>query len=460
MIPPITHEEALAVLRGRVDRGWLETLRSQPDGEALVQTLVDIAVEMDALDAQRASSLFVQHHSREVAPPASGPEYATTTVAITLRKQLRSVVPITMPAGTIVRTRVDGRAYRIDEALTFAPGEVGVSKSMTATALLPGYAGAVPPGEVVEFAPVANNISGIGTAIEIIPVGPRMALRFTTDTTRPHPFKAEHQGMLLQIVSVDDVAAQGNVGRVVSLDRMTPSTLYGDDAAPENGCAWGEPVDVYVDSRYSVWKLGAGEFEWRVVDWGEFFDVTNTTRVVGGREDILGELAIAKGQPRQPGEDDEMLRARLFRQPELPSPVGLLKKCIVALAPWGVQRGDIRIYELGEPAPSAQDPYAAQFPPSVGFVWDIHPYDAPDPMTSAGMLVRGGIPITTRDTGLAVRWSGVHRWVVIVRWDPPASMPEPLVKQLRALLFRTAKTAVQPGCVVQIYHPQQWSYPE
>lgn len=463
MKAPLTFEEALDLVRSRVERAWLEEVLADPDGRALVHIMADIAVALDAKDAADASSLFVVPSSGQVAPPASGPERATTTLAVSLRKQFKSSAPLLMPAGTRVQTP-DGHTYTLDLALSFKVGEVGVAKSVAATALLPGHPGVIPAGEITEFSPVANGISGIGTKIELVTIsGSTKALRFKTDTAIPHPFKSEMIGMLLEVVSVEDVTKAGDVGRVVGLVGMNPGgAAPGDPASPENAYAWTLPVNTTTDSRYSVWATGTFGYEWRIADWSEYFDVTNTSAVVGGRDDVLGELAVASGRPRQAGEEDEQIRARLSMAPVAPSPLGLLRKAITTLVPFGFGRLDVRVYEMSEPGPWSLDPYAYNFPAAMGFIGEMTCTDTATPDTPDGVASQSPVYATLSpffNPGLSLIEPGTARWVVVVRWDAPAGMSSDRVATIRRLLFAACKAAKQPGLIVQLYYLPEWSFP-
>lgn len=467
MKPALTSDEALEILRGRVDKGWLEQLLSDADGQALVMGLVDIFAEVDQLDAQVASSLFTSPHSLQVDQPASGAEKATTTLQVTLKKQVKSAVPLPLPAGTKVTTP-DGHVYLTDAPLSWGQGEVGVAKTVAATALLPGHPGAIPPGEITGFVDVARGLSGVGTKIElkVVTGGSFRSLRFRTDTALPHPFRDVVTGMLLEVTSADP-AGVANVGRVAPIAKVNDFLSPGveppySSTAPDGAFAWAEVVDASADARYSVWTLGTFGFEWRIIPWDELFTVTNTTAVTGGREAMLDELAQGRGRPRQPGEEDEPLRARLAAAPEPPSPLGVLRKSIRALVPYGFGRLDVRVYELGLDVPEDTDPYAYNFPAACGMISDLHCSDmstvgTPDGMASADPSYASLSPFF--NPGLALCEGGAQRWTVIVRWEPPGGMPADTTAKIRRLLYAAAKRAAQPGCIVQLYYPNQWSYP-
>jgi hypothetical protein len=464
VIAPLTLTDALAIVRGRVEKGWLEELLSDPDGVALLSALCDQYVALDAQDAQDASSLFVATHSAQVDLPAQGPSYATTTLAVTLRKPPKGASPLSLPDGTRVQT-ADGHVYLTGSALTFAPGELGLPKTVSATALLPGHPGAIPPGEITQFTPVANGISGVGLAVNLVVVsGTQKALRFTTDTTKPHPFKTPMIGLLLEVTSVATLAAAPDLGQTVQITAMNNGSgaSPSDASSPENAYAWSATVDTATDARYAGWYTGAFGYEWRLVDWGEYLGVTNTTAVSGGRGDVIGEIARARGRPRQTGEDDEQLRGRLLRAPDPPSPIGLLRKAIVALVPYGFGRLDVRVYEMGEPPPDATvDPYWFNFPAAGGFIADLHVADMDDPNTPDAMASYDenyNLLASFVNPGLALVEGGATTFDVVVRWTAPGSMLAATAATIRRLLYFACKLGSAPGTVVNLYEITQWGY--
>lgn len=461
MIAPLTFEGWLTLIAGRVDAGWLAELRSTPEGEAMLGMVIDTFLAVDQADAARASSLFFVGHSRQVAPPASGAQYATLTLSITLRRSLKTTRPIQLPAGSPVQTP-DGHIFLTDSALTWGLGEVGVAKTTTATATLPGRK-TIPPGEVTQFVSVVEGLSGIGTNVTKLPLFTQpKRLRLTTNLTIPHAFRPELVGSYVELTEVGS-GGEANEGRVLQVDRV------GDDADPDvpalpgdNRYAWGEATTTTADHWMTPWVVGTFAFTWRAVGWGELFAVTNTTAAEGGADAILDEIAQGRGRPRQPGEDDEQVRARLARTNNPPTPLGALRAAITALAPWGFGRLDVRIYEMGEPGPDEDvDPYAYNFPASLGFIGDLHCTDMSTPDTPDGMASQSPT-YTTLDPffnpGLALVEQGTTRWLAIVRWDAPGSMSSDTVAAVRRLLFRALKDAKPGGCLVQLYHLPQWSF--
>lgn len=460
MTAPLTSSDALALLSGRVEQAWLDELRSTPDGEALLQLALDALVAVDEGDAERASQLWLVPHSQQAGPPASGPTYATLTLRVTLRRTLKTSRPITLPAGTAVQTP-DGHTFLTDSALTWGLGEVGVSKTVTATAALPGRL-QIPPGELRAFAPVTEGLSGVGTAVGLLPVlaAQPKRLRLTTNTAIPHAFRSVLVG---SYVEISGCSVSANEGRALRIDAVNSAGIV--DTAPlagDNTYAWGEASDTTVDFWMTPWALGAQSFAWRAVPWAELFAVENTTAASGGSLALLDELATSVRRPRQTAEGDELLRARLASRSEPPSPLGLLRAAVRTLVGWGFGRLDVRVYELGEPAPDAGDLYAFNFPAALGFVSDLHCTDMPSPETPDGMVSvdPNYAPLSPFfNPGLALLEPGAARWLVVVRWDPPGSMAGGAVATVRRLLFAALQAAKQGGCVVQLYFPEQWSFP-
>jgi len=461
MLPGISRDDAIAVLYAHNPKGYLDELRSTPEGTAVFEAIVDMAVRIDAQNADQASALRVLPASHQVAAPASGAEYATTTLAVTMRRPLKQ--PITIPAGSRGQSP-DGHVFVLDGPLSWGVAEVGVTKTVTATALVAGYPGFLPPGSITEWTPIAKGITGVGTQIAISPgIGQPRHLRFTTDTAQPHPFKATLTGLYV-VVESGDLACAPNFGRMMQIARVNDADPWSSAVTPEGRYARSAEVDTTVDASLSAWTLGSFGFQWRALDWSDLgLTVTNTTEVVGGRLAVLDEIAIARGRPREAGEGDEGVRRRLTLAPQRPSPIGLLRKCILSIGPYGFFRLDLRIYEMGEPAPASVtvDPYAPNFPAAMGFIADLHCCSMTTPETPDGVASRDPDYVALSpffNPGLALV-EGPRPWTAIVRWDPPSGMGGPQVAAIRKTLFAAARQARQPGCLVQLYFPQQWSFP-
>lgn len=460
MTAPLTSSSALALLSGRVEQAWLDELRSTPDGEALLQLALDALIAVDQGDAERAAQLWLVPHSPQAAPPASAPSYATLTLRVTLRRTLKTTRPLTLPAGTAVQTP-DGHTFLTDSALSWGVGEVGVSKTVTATAVLPGQL-QIPPGELTAFSQVTEGLSGVGTAVSLLPVlaAQPKRLRLTTNTAIPHAFRTALVG---SYVELSGCSISANEGRALQIDAVNSAGIVDTAALPgDNTYAWGEASDTTSDFWMAPWAQGSQAFSWRAVPWDELFAVENTTAASGGSLGLLDELAAEVRRPRQTDEGDELLRARLAQRGETPSPLGLLRAAIRTLVAWGFGRLDVRVYELGEPAPDSVDPYAFNFPAALGFISDLHTTDMPSPETPDGMASVDPDYASLSpffNPGLALLEPGAARWIVVVRWEPPGSMAAPAIATVRRILFAALQVAKQGGCIVQLYSPEQWSYP-
>lgn len=458
---PLTPVEARALLEARVDRGWLEEVESTAEGRALVAVAVALVVAADQADAVRAGSLAVRAHSQAAAPPAGGALYATTTLRLRLRRPLRTPTPLRLLAGTVVMTR-DGHRVATDTDLVWAPGEVGVARTTGATALLPGQSFVIPPGEVDRFAPVLEGLSGAGSAVALVDTAaPVRAIRLRTSLVQPHPFRRELLGRVVEL-SEGAGALAANDGRQLQLVTLNNGADVANPAGPENEYAWALPLNTTLNASYATWATGAGSYLWRLVPWDELLEVENTTDVTGGREPVLDELARGRGRPRQPDEGDEAVRGRLLRPASPPTPLGVLRALLAAVAPYGVRRGDLRIYELGQTAPDAEDPYAANFPAAAGFIGDLHTTDMASPETPEAMAARapdGSTLASYVSPGLALVPLDAVRPDVVIRWDPPAGMPAATVAEVRRLLMTATHGARPPGVIAQLYHPPAWRYP-
>ncbi len=462
MLRGITATELVeTVLRPRVSRAWLDELLSTPEGYATLYGAADAFAALDECDASDFSSFFVQASSLQVGLPATGAQYATTTLSITRRRPGGNV---TIPAGTRVRTS-DGHVFLTDSALSWAGPEVA-SKTVTATALLTGFPGIIPRGEINAFDPIARGITGAGVQIQVAQhtgASQPRSLWIRTDLTKPHPFEARHIGLYLEILEVEDFAAQGNVGRIEQISRMNAGSFYAQSSQPENAVVWTPGVNTTTDARYSVWYLGTYGFTWTIRDWNELgFDVTNSEPVVGGRPAMLDELAFSRGRPRYVDEGDDALARRLSRPSESPSPLGVLRKSTAALNPFGFGRHELRIYEMGEPGASSINPYEENFPTAMGFIGDLHSTDMESPETPDGMASQSPTYTTLApffNPGLALLEVGSTPWTVIVRCAVLDILPADNAAEARVQLFSAAKNAAQPGCLLELYETDQWSYP-
>lgn len=458
----LTFAEALELLAGRVDGGWLAELRSTPDGEALLGLYVDALIAADQEDAERAGQLWLVAHSAQETDPASGPTYATLTLAVTLRRTLKTTRPIILPAGVAVTTP-DGHAFLTDSALTWGVGEVGTTKTVSATAVLPGRRH-IPPGELTAFRETTDGLSGVGLAVALLPGGGTQpkALRLQTDTAIPHAFRVELLGSYVELSTVL-APGEANEGRALRIAAVNDGTSFAEPAdAGDNEYAWGEQSDTTTDAWMTPWATGTFGFSWRAIPWGELFAVENTTAAIGGSLGLLDELGEQVGRPRQAGEEDAPMRDRLAQRHERPSPLGALRAAIRTLAPWGFGRLDLRIYELGAHAPDSVDPYQANFPAALGFISDLHSTDMSTPETPDGMASQDPDYVTLDpffNPGLALLEPGTLRWAAIVRWDPPGTLSADTIALVRRLLFAAVNAAKPAGCLVQLYHLPSWSYP-
>lgn len=469
MTPIATVDDLLALLRTRVDRAWLEAFIGTPDGEAWLLGLLDMWAAVDSRDGDALAGFALSAHSRQIGDPASGARTAAVTLRV--RRVVNDGRPRVLPAGTKVWTRPDGHVFKTDADVTFGAAEVGVWKSVTASAGVDGWVGVIPECEIVDFVPVAQGLSGVGLAMAITQTAPPSAqpnaLQFRCDLTVPHPFKAELAAsrLYVEIVSVSTPLANGNLGRQLQIERVTSGATYASATAPENEYAWGESVDTTTDARYAAWYTAAHTFVWAARDWNELgFEVESTTAVSGGREGILDELAKQRGRARLAGESDEAVRARLEREPQGPTPLGVLRKAINVLNGYGFSRHDVRVYELGATAPDAVDPYAENFPAAGGFIADMHCADMSTPETPDGMASASptySVLSPFYNPGLAFALyadHGVPPRGLLVRWTPPGGMAVDDANTVRRLLVSSAKRAVAPGTFVGIYEPTLWGY--
>lgn len=449
MIPAASSEDLLELLRSRLPQAWIDECLSTPDGEAMLMAIVDMFADVDRRDAERISALYVAPHSTQIAEPASGARAAAVTLAITRQ---RAGARQTVPVGTKVQTP-DGHVFLTTAALSFGAGEVGVPKLVGAVALVPGDWATIPPGEIDEFTPVGSGLTGAGVAVTNVSLGAgQYALRFQTDPTKPHPWRASITGLPVEIIS------GANAGRQSRIERVTVASTYGAGPGTETAFAWSPPSDEAV----TPWAVGSVTYEWAIRDWGEIgFSVTNTTRATGGRDGVLDELAAARGRPRRLGENDESVRKRLRRRPLSPSALGILEQVVLAITPYGFGRRDVRIYELGQVPVGDASPLAENFPASGGAIVGLHVADMAAPHTPDAMARRtpSGVTLNTFVNPGFVGAYGASPWVVIVRLLLPAGFDATSAAVIRLAAWEATQASRQGGCNVYLYNPLQWGYP-
>jgi hypothetical protein len=459
VLAALTYAEGLAMLRRHVDGDWLDRVMSDPDGAATVRMLVDGLVRLDGEDARRAASLRIRPDPDAVAPPASRAEYATATLAI--RRRRLSPVAHVMPAGTLVQTLPDRIVFRTDAPLIFPAGEADVWHEVGATATFPGPAGFIPPDEITSFVGIANGANGIGQQIAIVDDGTGdLALQFLT-TLQPDLFRSSWAGLYIEITATGSGPQEQNLGLMAQLLRAGALT-FPDEI--ESQYATSVIFDPVVDQTVpAMWFAGTFEYSWAVRDWDDLgFDVRNTTEVVGGAYPLLDEIATARGLLPLVDEGTEALRARVLARPQKPTPLGVLRKALLALQPFGFGRQNLRIYELGATSPDVEvDPYAENFPAAGGFIGDLHVTDMPSPETPDGLAALDPeyfvVPVL-HNPGPVVPMLGSETRSDVVRHDVPP-LPDEMAAAIRRDLYAAATRGDAPGSTLELWEPDQWLYP-
>lgn len=460
MIHALTLAEAEEIFRSQVDGKWYDDLISDPDGTALVFGMFDAFVAVDEYDADLAASLRVRSTADPIGDPASGPVYSTVPLSITRKRSGRNV---TIAAGTRVQSP-DAHVFYTASDVSWGAGELA-SKIVQATAVTPGHHGILPPGTITQFVPVANGVTGLGTNLALVTNLGLTSLRLTTNATKPHLYRKSYDNLYWEITSCPAhptmVGRQFRISRVN--DSVSPPPVFLDEEIPESRYAWTDRVVLASSAEFSGISTGAVAHEWIIRDWAELgFSVTNTDSPSLGRYGFLDELSRSRGRQRAPGEPDEVLRARMLRAPEPPTPLGVLRAAIVALAPYGVTRHNIQIYELGESGPDSIDLYAENFPAAGGFLADMHCSDMSTPVTPYGMYASDpdyGLLSPAFDPGLAFTFNEpITPFRYIVRWDPPVGMAVEAIKSARIALWNSMLKSGPPGAFFQIYNPEQWGY--
>lgn len=457
MISALTEDEALEILKSKLSWPWLERLRSTALGRGVLNAMIDVFRAVDAKDAEQQEQLFTRQFKGQEFGPAKTSTFATTTLEITRRKHGRNH---SFPPGSLVQTP-DGHRYKTDELISFGPGEVNVPKQVAATAVVAGYEGEITPGAISEFVPVANGLSGLGVALEYLPsIGEPKALRFQTDATKPHLFRDFLVGMYIEITACDSQAT--NIGKQIQIGSVNDGSSVDADAMTESEFAWSYPCNTATTQEINgLVAPGTLAFEWRALDWFELgYTVRNVDKAEGGSTGFLDTIAESRGRPRKPGETDAQLLSRLNAAPLPPTPIALLKKAIRALAPWGVKRTDVLIYEQRATPPNGVDPYAENFPAASGFITDLHCTDMSTPLTPDEMAQRGADGTTLADfqnPGLVLVDEIAPR-IVIVRWLKPDGMSPDNEKEAVFSLHAACKAACAPGTLFQLYNPLQWGF--
>lgn len=453
MIPPATAEELLEIVRARVPRAWIYQCLSTPDGAATLMMVADMFAELDARDARRMSALFVAPHSMQVDEPASGAVAAATTLAIVRR---RAGAELSLTPGTRCQTR-DGHVFRTLTRLTFGAHELDVEKTVEAVAVVPGDFAVIPPNEITQFTPVANGLTGAGTEILNVAVGGAFSLRLTTDVTKPHPWRDTIAGLPIEFLSASGVLAP-NVGMQAQIAKVTTGPAHADPPDTETAYAW-TPL---TDQAYPTLAMGAAPFVWAARDWNEVgFEVRNVTRATPGRDATIDALAEARGRPRRPGEGDESVRTRLRRKPLSPSARGILEQVVIAIAPFGFGRHDVRIYELGIVPVGDTSALAENYQPAGGWLWSKTCYGMATPHTPDAMAARGvsGATLSIYVNPGFVGWEGISPWVIVVRVTLPGGFDADVAAQIRLATSEAFQAARQRGAVAFLYNVVQWSYP-
>lgn len=458
MIGALTSAEALEILKSKVSWPWLVRLRSTPLGQCMLDAIIDVFVAVDKKDAEQQEQLKTRPTLDLEFGISSSSSKATTTLEIVRKKHGRNHI---MPAGTIVQTP-DGHTYSLDESLSFGQGEIDVPRTATATAVYSGYEGEIIPGAINQFAPLVAGLSGIGTHLEYVPGGGTQpkALKIGTNSEKPHFFKDYMIGQYIEITACP--TNPENVGKQIRIGAVNDGLAIDSAPLTESPFAWSGSYNTTTNTEISGFTApGALAFEWEAKDWPDLgYIVRNTTKADGGVTGLLDTLAESRGRPRDLGETDAQVLARLNAAPLPPSPLALLRKALRALAPWGVKRRDVLIYELRELPADASDPYQMNFPGVMGFISDLHCSDMSTPLTPDEMAQHAPDKTTLGtflNPGLALVDGPMPR-ILIVRWDPPVGMSAETLQTATAALWVACKLACAPGTLFNLYNLTQWGY--
>ncbi|HEU4411195.1 MAG TPA: hypothetical protein VFS43_38435 [Polyangiaceae bacterium] len=447
MTPALTPDQARALFAAEVDGAWLARLTSTPDGRALLDAALAILVEADRRDAADAASLLL-----------AGARRASKASAPFALRRTRPGPALRVPAGTRVQSP-DGVAFALDADVAFAEGEVGVWKDTTGSAELPGHVGTFPAGSIDRFAPALPGLSGEGTSLVVAFGAGVRFVRLLTNLAVPHPFRATMKGLYVEIVASDEPR---NVGRLVQIGAVNNGASPTAPEAPEGAGAFSPAYPVGAAETLN-WTSGVHAYEWRVRQWAELgLEVKNTADATLGQGPSLEALALDRGIEPGEAEPEAALRARLALGPQAPSPLGLLRKLVQALAASSGDLPDLQVYEPYATAPDpAVDPFAQTFPAWGGFLAGMHCAGMPMTSTPQAMAERraGGVTVPgAKNPGLSIPGARVEARV-LVRWLLDGAAGESASRPVRVALWRAAQAAKAPGVRVVLYHPPQHGYP-
>ena len=335
MFAPLTAADLRTLWRRVFPRSYTRGIETEAGGQgfdAFSQQAEQLAAVEDRA-ALLTQAYYLRAHSTQVYPPAEGAARATGTLQVTRAAPATGAITLVQGTAFVVRQRGpdgvtrDGERFVSTSDVTIAGGTLGpVAVSVQAERV--GYQGNVPKGSISAFAER-------GTATVTGTVEADNVLR---DNGLPDRLSPGMVGLYVRFIGGANVGAVPR--RILGVTQGTPtSTAVLDGAALVVGPA--------------------------VVDVEEFatlgLTVEQPAETTGGRHGFLDAIGRDRNTPRAPAESDDAYRARLGILADIISPAAIERIAATILTPLGIRW---RLMETRDPGGL------------IGFVWDLHPYDA------------------------------------------------------------------------------------
>lgn len=308
---PLTRADALAILRTRFSKGDLRMVVAQPEGAAMIESMIAIHVDASArLDRSITARHLIQRDS-DVSPIAAGASAAKASVML-------ARAPGAIGRGRVIGAGVgvqtsDGHVFTLDAAVTFAAGEAG-PKAAAVTAAVPGASSNAPAFAIDRFVPSAGHAGGDRASLfQVISSTQFVLIRGAGDF-----FAGECAGLYVQFTGGTN---SGREALILSVSGDGSScTLQGDGSL----------------------VFESGTAVWQVVDFDALgFLVTQSADATPGSDDELDAIGREMGRHRQTGEADDSLREALVTAEEVVTPEAMVSIANRILGSYG----PVELYE-------------------------------------------------------------------------------------------------------------------
>lgn len=344
---PCSAQSYLILFRRLVPASYSDPLEQENGGLGIDPILAwcKIWERYDQAANLSQQAYFIQPHSEQTGPSASGPVRASGTVDVS--RLAPADWQLSVPAGTVVEAVVTDsygspllvQRYELPNGAALAAGALG-PVTVPVIAVFEGYEGNVPAGYVVRFAEAGRaSVRCVIATASMLVVLPSA----TAPTDRwQDPFR-------------------GRYGRATTPDGLPP--LVGPTALAPRRLAAVSGVDVAtVDPPYDPADVGK-VIVFEVEEWADLgVSVTQPLPIEGGRPDALGAIATDRGTGRQPGEGDQQLADRLQLLADVVSPAAVERTVRRVLAGTGIRWALYETRDVGGLG---------------GFILDAHPLDLP-----------------------------------------------------------------------------------